>query len=245
MPLRFHDPFADRAARLNTGVNPYVQLLRDATATGELAVAHGPMLKEHTGKWRAAIDRFYRRPASSERRPLFVEIGCHKGLTLTAMAAAHPEADFIGIDITFKRVVTTAQRAKKAGLANVYCVMANAVGIDQLFGEGEIDGLVVFFPDPWIKKKSQAKNRLIDAAFCERLSRVLAPHGTAWLKTDQELYYSEASAAFAATGFKPAASPVALFTETYSSAFETRFTLQNLPTFGGQWQRDIIGSNEH
>lgn len=248
MPLRSPDPFSsfgDRITRLTTDHNPYAKMLREATETGDLAIAYGEALRDRTGKWRQTFNQFYNRPETASPRPIVVEIGCYKGLTITAMAKAHPEIDFIGVDITFKRVVTTAQRVKKMGLTNVFCVMANAIAVDQLFGNSEIDGVVIFYPDPWIKKKSQAKNRLVNAEFCTRLGGVLSRGAVCWLKTDQAVYFEGASAAFAATGYVPVSPKEGLFAETYTSAFERRFAEQHLPSFGGIWHRDTMGKDEH
>ena len=38
MPIRFHDPFADRAEKLDPRINPYVALLSDAMKDGSLPI---------------------------------------------------------------------------------------------------------------------------------------------------------------------------------------------------------------
>jgi tRNA (guanine-N7-)-methyltransferase len=244
MPLKSRDPFASRAERLDAGVNPYVALLRDAAASGDLPLAFGPALARFPGAWRERVAEYYgKTPVAS----LVVEIGCHKGQTLLAMAAARPDTTFVGIDITYKRVVTTAQRAKTLGLTNVYCALANASAFDRLFAAGEVDGVVVFFPDPWVKKARQLKNRLINEAFCGRLHTALRPGGFCWLKTDQQSYFDAAAAALEGAGLMPrargagegaglpASLPASLIDMEFSSAFEERFHGQGLPTYGGKW----------
>lgn len=231
MPLKHTDPFATKIDRLDARVNPYVQLLRDGTATGGIPVAHGPMLKEMRGAWREKIAAYH---GVERAEKLYVEIGCHKGNTLCEMAAAHPETMFVGIDITFKRVVTSAQRAVARGLKNVFCVMANATSFDQLFGPDEVDGSIIFFPDPWVKKKSQAKNRLVGPDFCARLRKVTKPNGFLWLKTDQVLYFEAASQSLTGAGFS-ATGDHAFLQETYLSTFEKRFLELGQPTYMGKF----------
>jgi len=234
MPLKHPDPFVSRAEELDAAVNPYVALLRDGAASGSLPVVFGPGLQDFPGRWREHIRTFH--GLTSPHRRLVVEIGCHKGVTLLEMAAAHPDCAFVGIDITFKRVVTTAQRAANLGLTNVYCALANAVAIDRLFAPAEVDACVIFFPDPWIKKKRQAKNRLVDAPFCAKLGQTLAPGGFLWLKTDQEPYFTEAASHLEAAGFRALTEPQAgLLDRDYSSTFERRFQEQSLATHGGRW----------
>src|SRR5690606_23746557 len=126
-----------------------VSYLRDGLATGELPLSYGPNLKNLQGKWSETFEeRMGFKPSQ-----IICEVGCHKGRTICEMASAHPDKAFVGLDITFKRVVTTARKAKDRGLKNVFSVLANAKAIEKLFVPGELDGFVMFFPDPWSKKK--------------------------------------------------------------------------------------------
>lgn len=233
MPLKNPNPFASRAEGLNATINPYVAMLRDGAREGTLPVAFGAGLEEMPGRWREKIAEFHRLPEPASR--LIVEIGCHKGQTITTMASDQKDTAFVGIDITFKRVVTTAQRASSLDLKNVFCAMVNAQAIDRLFAQGEVDGVVIFFPDPWVKKKRQAKNRLVEPRFVERLTRVLKPGGFVWLKTDQEVYFEGARAAFDGASYAPVTSGAGIPAVDYTSAFEQRFQAQNLPTYSGKW----------
>jgi tRNA G46 methylase TrmB len=61
------------------------------------------------------------------------------------------------MDITFKRVITMAERTQKNDVHNVISVLANAERVELLFGAEELDGVVIFFPDPWILKKNTSK----------------------------------------------------------------------------------------
>ena len=67
------------------------------------------------------------------------------GKTLRSLAQNHNDIDFVGMDITFKRVVTTAERTAAAELKNTFSVMANAKQLTDLFGKHEVDGFLVFF----------------------------------------------------------------------------------------------------
>ena len=233
MPLKNPDPFASRAERLDATVNPYVATLRQAALDGSLPLAFGSMLAELPGRWRERIALARgKKPAS-----LVLEIGCHKGQTLTAMAADAPETGFIGMDITYKRVVTTAERMKARGLTNVFLAMANAQAIDRLFAPGELDGVVIFFPDPWVKKARQAKNRLVNPDFVGRLASAVRSGGYVWLKTDQRVYFEEASEALNQGMFMAVDVAPGVPTVDYTSAFEQRYHAQNLPTYSGKWLR--------
>ena len=202
-------------------------------------MAFGSLLRDMPGAWREKIQSFHKTETAPQK--LILEIGCHKGLTLSTMARALPDTGFVGMDITFKRIVTTAQRVNQLELKNTFCVMANAQGIEKLFAPGELDAVVIFFPDPWIKKVRQAKNRLVNGPFAAALAKVLAPGGMIWFKSDQEAYFQEASQVFAEQGFHPTtieSSP--LIKQDFTSAFELRFGSQGLPTHGGMWLKSII-----
>jgi tRNA (guanine-N7-)-methyltransferase len=231
MTLRNQSPFEDRLSHLNADKNVFVKKFQDNELAPKFHAAHGPMLKEFQGKYREKFASFYNRP---ENKKLVVEIGCHLGKTLRSLAQNHNDIDFVGMDITFKRVVTTAERTAAAELKNTFSVMANAKQLTDLFGKHEVDGFLVFFPDPWPKKK-QAKNRLVEEAFCESLKTVLKPGGFIWLKTDQKPYFDNAEAAFTKSGFKKITTPAGILTEEYETTFETRYKEQNLPTYSSQW----------
>lgn len=236
MPLKHHDPFTSSADRLREGVNPYVARLRDEVARGQWPVAFGETLRDLPGRWREHLGQFHNLDRPPQK--LVLEIGCHKGLTLTTMAEALPHLGLIGLDITFKRVVTTAERLSSRGLKNAFSVMANARGLDRLFHEGELDAVVIFFPDPWSKKARQAKNRLLNPDFAKSLRRVLGPQGLVWLKTDQKAYFDEATQALEAEGFVQAPHWEGhLIPQDFTSAFEMRFASQGVPSYGARWIR--------
>ena len=235
MPIKQTDPFSYNFDGLSDSVNPYVEILRNANRDGGLPLAFGSELAKFPGSWVDRVSAYHARDKKYDR--LVVEIGCHQGQTLLAMAKAEPNTLFIGVDITFKRVVMTAQRAKKLGLRNVFVLLANAKTIAKLFAPNEVDGCIVFFPDPWVKKARQAKNRLIDAAFCQQLDQILVRGGFCWLKTDQPGYFQMAATEFEGVGFRQQQELFpSLIGADYSSTFEQRFKLKNLATYGGVWQ---------
>lgn len=231
MPVRSIDVFDDIVSKLDNDCNAFVAKLVNAQKSGELPVAMGPALKEFPGHWRS---KFLDESEASASKPLIVEIGCHTGHTICDMAERHPEALFVGIDITFKRVVQTAERARERGLKNIFVILANAGGLTHLFKDGEVDGFVTFFPDPWVKKK-HVHNRLYSDTFCSTVFRQLSSGGFLWLKTDQEPYYDMACQFTEAAGFKQTETLPVFADGDFSSLFMRRFELKRQAWYGRKW----------
>lgn len=245
MPIRQTDILKDISNRIDPEINPYVAKMTAAMVDGSIPVLQGSALKSRRGNWRQSLDQLHqsrgRVPSQNNNRPLIVEIGCHLGLTLNEMALQHPECDFLGMDITFKRVVTAAERSVTKGLTNIATILGNARGIDAIFADGEVDGFVIFFPDPWLKR-SQTKHRLVDHQFTDLLHRKLASGGFAWMKTDQRPYSEAAAAAFETSGFRPVDNIQIFENETYESTFERKFRLQGMPAWESRWVKTTANS---
>lgn len=116
-------------------------------------------------------------------RPLHLEIGPGNGFFLSGMAALHPERSWLGLEIRFKRVVLTARKIRARGLQNARVLRYDAHYLDDLFAEGEIDGLYVNHPDPWSREK-RAKHRLLQRPFAEWACRALRPGAELRIKSD-------------------------------------------------------------
>ena len=129
-------------------------------------------------------------------RPLHVEVGCAEGGFLIPQSMDHPDVDFVGVEIRFKRLHIAAQRLSKRHIDNIRLVRYDAGFLDQLFDDGEIDTLYIFHPDPWPKKR-HAKHRLFNQERLELWIRLLAPGGCIELKTDAGDYFEEMKAVVA------------------------------------------------
>ena len=120
--------------------------------------------------------------------PLFVEIGSGQGHAILHASAAHPERNFLAVEVFRAGLARTIIRAEVAGLTNLRLAEVNAPELLQKsLAPGSIDELWVFFPDPWAKSRHQ-KRRLVDAEFAEIAARSLRPGGVLRLATDWEEY---------------------------------------------------------
>ena len=120
--------------------------------------------------------------------PLVLEIGFGNGDSLLDMAAANPEADYIGIEVHKPGVGHLLLRLGKAGLANVRVYCADAVEIlTHRIADASLDRVQLFFPDPWPKKRHH-KRRLVNPEFMALVTRKLKPGGIFHAATDWEPY---------------------------------------------------------
>ena len=120
--------------------------------------------------------------------PRCIEIGFGNADNLLALAAAHPERDFLGIEVHAPGVGRAMLEIERQQLANVRLSRQDAVDVLRAqIAPGCIDEVLILFPDPWHKKRHH-KRRLIQTAFLDLIARVLKPGGRLRLATDWEPY---------------------------------------------------------
>jgi tRNA (guanine-N7-)-methyltransferase len=146
-----------------------------------------------------------------EKRPLILEIGFGMGETTANIAAAHPENDYLGIEVHTPGVGSLLKEITLRELANVRIIQHDAVEVVRdMIPERSLAGFHLFFPDPWPKKRHH-KRRLIQPPFVRLLASRLAPGGYFHCATDWEEYAqqmlevlgAEPTLVNAADGFAP------------------------------------------
>ncbi len=129
------------------------------------------------------LDALFRRAA-----PRTVEVGFGSGDALLALAAAHRERDFLGIEVYPPGVGRLLARAHAAGLDNLKVAMSDALDVfDRRLPRASVDEVLVWFPDPWPKKRHR-KRRLIRREFLDLVHRSLRDEGVLKIATDWEPY---------------------------------------------------------
>jgi tRNA (guanine-N7-)-methyltransferase len=133
----------------------------------------------------APIDR---KALFGREAPLVMEIGSGMGETTAAIAAAHPQFDFIAVEVHGPGIGSLLNRIALEGLGNVRVMRHDAVEVLQCaIADGMLAALHVFFPDPWPKKRHH-KRRLIQPHFAALAARKLAPGGILHAATDWPQY---------------------------------------------------------
>ena len=120
--------------------------------------------------------------------PPVLEIGCGMGETTAAIAAAHPDIDYLGIEVHSPGVGSLLKEISGRGLSNVRVIQHDAVEVVRdMIPVGALSGIHIFFPDPWPKKRHH-KRRLIQPTFVALLASRLALGGYLHCATDWEEY---------------------------------------------------------
>ena len=120
--------------------------------------------------------------------PRCLEIGFGAGEVIGALAQSHAHVDYLGIEVHRSGVGRLLLRAEQCALKNLHVICSDAVDVlRDYIADDSIDELLVFFPDPWHKKRHH-KRRLIDASFVSLAAAKLRSGGIFRLATDWQAY---------------------------------------------------------
>jgi tRNA (guanine-N7-)-methyltransferase len=117
-----------------------------------------------------------------------VEIGFGMGKSTALMAGKNPAAGYIGIEVHAPGVARLLWEIKNRGLENIRIVYGDAFpALRDMIPPDSIDGVHIFFPDPWPKKRHH-KRRLLTADFLRLLASRLKTGGYLYIVTDWQDY---------------------------------------------------------
>ena len=171
-----------------------------------------------------ALDQLYPKygiPFSDQKissaRKLVLEIGSGMGETTLEIAKAHPEADFVAVEVHGPGIGSLLNAIEREQLTNLRVIRHDALDVlEHMVGDGTLAAIHLFFPDPWPKQRHH-KRRMVQPGFAALAARKLAPGGILHAATDwpdyadhmQEVFSKEPLLEPAAAGF--AARPVTKF----------------------------------
>ncbi len=120
--------------------------------------------------------------------PTILEIGFGMGEATAHIAAVMPETNFLCCEVHTPGVGALLKRIEEQNLSNIRILQHDAVEVmDEMLEPASLDGIHIFFPDPWHKKKHN-KRRLIQAPLIAKLATRLKPSGYLHCATDWQPY---------------------------------------------------------
>ena len=123
-----------------------------------------------------------------DQRPLTLEIGFGNGQNLVDLALAHPNQGYIGVDVYRPGAGRLMLALDRLEIGNVRILLQDAaeVLLDR-FTERSLDSVLIYFPDPWPKKRHH-KRRILRPDFLHNLALCLKPRGLLHIATDCSHY---------------------------------------------------------
>jgi tRNA (guanine-N7-)-methyltransferase len=130
--------------------------------------------------------------------PRFLEIGFGMGETTAQIAARCPENDYLAIEVHTPGVGSLLKQIQERGLGNVRVIQHDAVEVlTHMIAPRSFDGVHIFFPDPWPKKRHH-KRRLIQPAFVSLLAQRMKTGAYVHVATDWQDYAEQILAVLSA-----------------------------------------------
>lgn len=176
-----------------------MRIRRKKWAEKELQVANFYIDKPeiYKGKW----NEYFKNTA-----PLYIELGCGKGLFIATLAVKNKNINFIAVDMIeamlglSKRNIEVAYEYKDP--ENLALIRANVELIDNVFGAGDkIDRIYINFCNPWPKSKHN-KRRLTHTRQLEKYKTFLKENGEIYFKTDDDELFDASLEYFKDSNFK-------------------------------------------
>ena len=178
------------------------------------------------GKWREACGM----PSDC---PLYVEIGCGKGLFSENMARKNPDVCYVAIEREPSCCLLAMERAKNAELKNLFFIRGDATGLLEFFGPSEVSRIFINFCDPWTRQ-NKPKRRLTYRAFLDMYRQVLVPGGQIHFKTDNDPLFDFTLEEMEASGWETTCVTRDLHhsewdAENIRTEFESKYAEQGIP----------------
>ena len=165
--------------------------------------------------------------------PKILEIGFGMGTATAEIAHRLPEKDFLAIDVHGPGVGNLLKLIAENQITNIRVMRHDAVEVvESMLGESSLDGIHIFFPDPWHKKRHN-KRRLIQTPFVAKLLPKLKSGGYIHLATDWQEYAEQMLEVL--SGFAELQNTAADYAPTPSYRPETKFEARGKRLGHGVW----------
>ena len=169
--------------------------------------------------------------------PVVLEIGFGNGAALAAAAAAHPEIDYLGIEVHRPGAGSLLRRLSAQGSGNVRVMLADAKEVlAARIPDAALSAVHLFFPDPWPKQRHH-KRRLVQPDFAALVARKLVPGGYFHLATDWRDYAEQMASVLSRTSGLIDVSGLEQFKSLAVLRTSTRFEQRGRKLGHGVWDQ--------
>lgn len=185
--------------------------------------------EEYRGKWKAQFERV---------QPLFLEVGCGKGVATAQMVAAEQDKNYLAVDVACN-VLGDARRNIVKALNNdeashVRLIKGDVAFIDKFIApEDDIERIYIQFCNPWSEHARHEKRRLTHPRQLMQYRSFLRDEGEIWFKTDDDTLFDDSLIYFSVCGFEVKYLTWDLhadgFEPNYLSEHEKKFAAQGIP----------------
>ena len=119
---------------------------------------------------------------------LVLEIGFGMGTSTAEIAKANPNKNYIAIEVHSPGVGNLIKLIQENDIFNLKIIQHDAVEVlNTMIKNDSLDGIHIFFPDPWPKKRHH-KRRLIQDSFLKLMAQKIKQSGYLHIATDWEDY---------------------------------------------------------
>ncbi len=120
--------------------------------------------------------------------PTHLEIGFGNGQSVANMAVAHPENNYLGVEVHRPGVGNLLQLIHKQELTNVRVMTDDVFDVLQNnIADSSLAAVYIYFPDPW-HKRCHVKRRIINPLFVTMLATKMEVGGLLHMATDWKDY---------------------------------------------------------
>jgi tRNA (guanine-N7-)-methyltransferase len=128
-----------------------------------------------------------------------MEIGFGMGEATALIARDFPDTGFFAVDVHRPGVGKLFSLIKEHQLKNLQVIQGDVhLVLHEMFADESLDGVHLFFPDPWPKKRHN-KRRIVNENFLQLIATKLKPGGFIHIATDWVPYAEWIDEVFAAT----------------------------------------------
>ncbi len=124
---------------------------------------------------------------TAENKKLIVEIGSGMGDATWRIALAHPQNEYLALEVHKPGVGKLLCEAQDNNVQNLHVLCDDAMEILPTLADGSLGGFHIFYPDPWPKKKHH-KRRIVGTALLELAHKKLKDGAYIYAVTDWAPY---------------------------------------------------------